>query len=64
LALKSTWKALFVVRHHITSRAEEKAQNRNTLQMFGVTVGFRGDAMLSTKLPREFEAKVVAPLRE
>jgi hypothetical protein len=48
----------------VTPRFEENRKSRNTCQMFGITVRFRADATLSTKVPREFEAELVAPLRE
>ena len=61
LASKGTRRARYAARQHFTPRIEEKAKNRNTCQMFGITVRFRGDAMLSTKVPCEFEANAVAP---
>jgi len=61
LASKGTRRERYTVRQQVTRRIEEKAKNRNTCQMFGITVRFRGDAMLSTKPTFEFELEVVAP---
>jgi hypothetical protein len=39
----------------------ENRKNRNTFQMFGITVRSRGEAMLSRKVTCEFEPEGVAP---
>jgi len=60
LAPKNPSVSTYTVGQGFAPRSEENRENRNACQMFGITVRFRGDAMLSTKVPCKFEVKVVA----
>ncbi len=52
---------LNTVRRRVAPHSEENGKNRNTCQMFGISVRFRGDVMLSTKPAFKFEVEGVAP---
>ena len=61
LASKGIRRVRHAVRQHAIPRTKEKAQSRNTCQMFGITARSRSDAMLSTKLRLSSKLKLWLP---
>jgi hypothetical protein len=61
LASECPRRATYTVRQAAAPRSKENRKNRNAFQMFWITARFRGEAMLSTKVPFEFQREGLAP---